>query len=187
MTTKSTIIKTILMVGLLSLGLAGCAGTNVSNTDSPISDPFESTNRSVLSMNESIDKAVIEPVARAYRYITPKPVRTGVRNMLRNLKSPITMGNELLQGDLTGFANASGRLFINTILGVGGFFDVADMGGIPYEPEDFGQTLGVWGVDHGPYFVMPLLGPSSLRDGTGMLVDSFADPVRIYMFNHDLE
>lgn len=178
-----------LALAVLALGVTGCSTTGeiVTVGDEQISDPFEGSNRVVMSVNESIDKAVIEPVARGYRYIAPKPVRTSVRNVLRNLKGPVIMGNQLLQGDLEGFANASGRLFINTILGVGGLFDVADMGGIPYEPEDFGQTLAVWGVGNGPYVVIPLLGPSTVRDGTGLLVDSFLDPVRIYMFNHDLE
>ena len=171
----------------------GCAstGANQSETatvgDEQISDPFEGGNRVVFAVNEAVDKAVLEPVARGYRYVTPKPIRQGVRNFLTNLKSPIVMANQLLQGDLEGFANASGRLFINTLLGVGGLFDVADMGGIAHEPEDFGQTLAVWGVGNGPYMIIPLLGPSTVRDGTGMLVDSFADPVRIYLFNTDRE
>jgi phospholipid-binding lipoprotein MlaA len=185
-------ILPVVLAGILALSVAGCASTGANQDavyvgEEQISDPFEGVNRSVLSVNEAVDKAVIEPVARGYRYVAPKPVRQSVRNFLRNLKSPIVMGNELLQGDLEGFANATGRLFINTLLGVGGLFDVADMGGIPYEPEDFGQTLAVWGVGNGPYVVIPLLGPSTVRDGTGMMVDMFLDPVRIYMFNHDLE
>lgn len=165
----------------------GANGQTVMVGDEQIYDPMEGTNRAIFAFNETVDKAVLEPVARGYRYVAPKPVRTSVRNVLRNLKSPVIMGNELLQGDFEGFANATGRLFINTILGVGGIFDIADQGGIPYQPEDFGQTLAVWGVGHGPYVMIPLIGPSSVRDGTGMLVDSFADPVRIYMFSHDLE
>lgn len=188
---KTVRILSLTMAMALSVGLAGCASTGGGETvmvgNEQISDPFEGTNRVMLSINDGIDKAVLEPVARGYRYVTPQPVRSSVRNFLRNLKSPIVMGNELLQGDLTGFANATGRLVINTLLGVGGLFDVADMGGIAYQPEDFGQTLAVWGVGNGPYVVLPLMGPSTMRDGTGMLVDSFADPVRIYMFNHDLE
>ena len=176
----------------VSLVATGCASTGQPTEDmivngEVINDPFEGGNRVVMKINEGIDKAVLEPVARGYRYVAPKPVRTSVRNFLRNLKSPIIMGNQLLQGDLEGFANATGRLVINTLLGVGGLFDVADMGGIPYESEDFGQTLAVWGVGNGPYIIIPIIGPSTMRDGTGMLVDSFADPVRIYMFNHDLE
>lgn len=182
----------LVLAASLSIMAAGCASTGGSQTaeivgGEQINDPMEGMNRGVFAFNEAVDKAVLEPVARGYRYVTPKPVRQSVRNFLRNLKSPLVMGNELLQGDLEGFANASGRLFINTILGVGGLFDVADMGGIPYEPEDFGQTLAVWGVGNGPYIIIPLLGPSTLRDGTGMLVDSFADPVRIYLFNTDRE
>lgn len=189
---KNTKFLSLMAVAVLALMASGCASTganqeNVTVGDEQISDPFEGANRGILSFNEVVDKNVIEPVARGYRYVAPKPVRTSVRNVLRNLKSPVIMGNQLLQGDLEGFANASGRLFINTILGVGGIFDIADQGGIPYEPEDFGQTLAVWGVGNGPYVMIPLLGPSTVRDGTGMVVDSFLDPVRIYMFNHDLE
>lgn len=185
-------VLTLCAVTILSLGVSGCASTGANQDaaaagNEQIYDPLEGGNRVVMKMNEGIDKAVLEPVARGYRYVAPKPVRQGVRNFLRNLKSPVVMGNQLLQGDMEGFANATGRLVINTLLGVGGIFDVADMGGIPYEPEDFGQTLAVWGVGHGPYLVIPVLGPSSMRDGTGMLVDTFLDPVRIYMFNHDLE
>lgn len=190
--TKYNKFWSLALVAVLSVSLGACASTGANQDarytgDEEISDPFEGGNRAILSFNEAVDKAVLEPVARGYRYVAPKPVRTGVRNFLRNLKSPVTMGNQLLQGDMEGLANATGRLFINTLLGVGGLIDVADMGGIPYEAEDFGQTLAVWGVGNGPYIMIPLLGPSTMRDGTGMLVDSFADPVRIYMFNHDLE
>ncbi len=187
---NTKMILTVATALVLSVGLTACSTTKgepVMVGDEQISDPFEGTNRVVMSINEGIDKAVIEPVARGYRYVAPKPVRNSVRNFLRNLESPIIMGNQLLQGDLAGLANATGRLVINTLLGVGGLFDVADMGGIPYEPEDFGQTLAVWGVGNGPYMVIPLLGPSTMRDGTGLLVDSFLDPVRIYLFNQDLE
>ncbi|MFA5592849.1 MAG: VacJ family lipoprotein [Micavibrio sp.] len=178
---------------ILTMGVGACASTGTGQGAAhyaggeQIDDPFESVNRGVFAFNEVVDKAVLEPVARGYRYVTPKPVRSGVRNFLRNLKSPVIMGNQLLQGDLEGFANATGRFFINTLLGIGGVIDIADMGGIPYEPEDFGQTLAVWGVGNGPYMMLPLLGPSTVRDGTGLLVDSFADPVRIYLFNTDRE
>lgn len=192
-TIKTSKVLCLALAAALLMSVAGCASTGGPQQEAvivggeEISDPLEGMNRGIFAFNEAVDKAVIEPVARGYRWAAPKPVRSSVRNFLRNLKSPLVMGNELLQGDLEGFANASGRLFINTILGVGGLFDVADMGGIPYEPEDFGQTLAVWGVGNGPYVMIPLLGPSTARDATGLLVDSFADPVRIYMFNHDLE
>jgi len=188
-------LNKIMALGLIAgmaLSLSACSTTSQTGEpvmvgDEVISDPLEDVNRAVFAINEGVDKAVVEPIARGYRYVAPKPIRQGVRNFLRNLKSPIVMGNELLQGDMEGLANASGRLFINTLLGVGGIFDIADMGGIPYESEDFGQTLGVWGVGHGPYVVLPLMGPSSVRDASGMMVDSFADPVRLYLFNTDRE
>ncbi len=188
-------IMTVLAAVCLTLALNACssaegakkaetpAAETTASADAAVNDPFEKTNRVIFSVNEGIDKAVLEPVARGYRYVAPKPVRQGLRNFLRNLKSPVVMGNQLLQGDLDGFGNASGRLIVNTLLGVGGLFDVADMGGIPYEPEDFGQTLAVWGVGNGPYIIIPIVGPSTVRDGTGLLVDSFADPVSIYLYN----
>jgi phospholipid-binding lipoprotein MlaA len=195
MTTKTTIHKglSLALAIFLTAGVSACASNSAPDANAVtvggevVHDPLEGMNRGIFAFNEVVDKNVLEPVARGYRWAAPKPVRTSVRNVLRNLKSPLVMGNELLQGDFEGFANASGRLFINTLLGVGGIFDVADMGGIPYEPEDFGQTLAVWGVGNGPYVVIPIMGPSTARDATGMVVDSMVDPVRIYMFSHDLE
>ena len=102
---------------------------------------------------------------------------------MRNLRSPLIVGNQLLQGDLKGAGVATARFIINTTAGIGGLVDVASAQGMPYEPEDFGQTLGVWGMGDGFYLVLPLIGPTSLRDGVGMAVDSFADPVRIVAHN----
>lgn len=140
-----------------------------------------------MQMNEAADKAILEPVAKGYRAVTPEPARIAVRNFLRNLNSPIVIGNQLLQGDLTGAGNATARVVINTLAGFGGLIDVAELGGIEHEPEDFGQTLATWGVGDGMYVVLPLLGPSTMRDATGSLVDSYADPLRIYLFNIDEE
>ena len=175
---------TLSMVALLSL--SACAG-KMSGVGgySEIPDPLEGVNRTTLKVNEALDKAILEPVARGYRAVTPGGFRTIVHNFLTNLKSPIIIGNELLQGDLKGAGNATARMVINTLAGFGGLLDLADQGGIEYEPEDFGQTLAKWGVGDGMYVVLPLLGPSSLRDATGMLVDSYADPLRIYLFNVD--
>lgn len=181
----------LLPVMLLGLGLAGCSSTG-SNTvvvgeGIAVDDPLEETNRVILDVNEAVDKAVLEPVARGYRAATPRAFRFALRNFLRNLKSPIIIANQLLQGDLEGTANSTGRFVINTLAGFGGILDLAEEGGIPYEPEDFGQTLAVWGVGNGPYLVVPLLGPSTARDATGTLVDMYADPLRIYLFNIDRE
>ncbi len=148
-----------------------------------IQDPMEGFNRAVFGFNNAIDQALLEPVARGYRALVPQPARTGVRNALRNLRSPINVANQALQGDIGGVGQDVARFTINTVIGLGGLIDVAKSMGLPYEQEDFGQTLGVWGVDHGAYMVLPLVGPSSVRDTAGMMVDTYADPLRIYLYN----
>ena len=152
-----------------------------------MTDPFESSNRTIFAFNKAVDKAVIHPVVKGYRFIVPEPGRKGLRNFLRNLKSPVTLANEVLQGDVDGAGKVVLRAVVNTLVGVGGVFDVAGSEGYEYEQEDFGQTLGAWGVGHGPYLVLPILGPSSARDYAGYIVDSFADPLRWYLFNIDEE
>lgn len=166
------------------LGLSACAATNA---EEGYSDPFESSNRMVFAFNEALDEAVAEPVARGYRAAVPSPARKGVRNVLRNLRSPVNIANQALQGDVEGFASDTMRFLINTTFGLGGLIDVASDTGLKYEPEDFGQTLAVWGVGHGPYFVAPVFGPNSLRDHTGNMVDVIADPLRWYLYNTDNE
>lgn len=161
------------------LGLTACA----SGPGGEIQDPIEGVNRGVFKFNDAVDTAVIRPVAKGYRTAVPQPARKGIRNFLHNLKSPTIIANNLLQGDLTGAGDSTTRLAANTLFGVGGIFDVAGAEGIKYEEEDFGQTLGVWGVGNSPYLVLPLLGPSSARDATGMVVDSYTDPVRLYLTN----
>lgn len=179
----------LVLAALACALLAGCATTGEREYagEIPVNDPLEDVNRAVFAVNEGVDKAFVEPVARGYRAITPEGIRVGVRNFLRNLKSPVVIGNQILQGDLEGAGNATARVVINTLAGFGGILDVADAGGIPYEEEDFGQTLGKWGIGNGPYVVIPLLGPGTLRDSAGMLVDSYADPLRIYLFNTNQE
>ena len=183
-------IPTYFLVMLTSFVLAACSttGSGVSagpNDTAAIEDPFESFNRGMLSVNNAIDDVALAPIARGYRAITPVFVRTGVQNFYRNLRTPVNAANQLLQGDVEGFAGDVTRLGVNTVFGIGGLIDVAKDAGIPYEQEDFGQTLAVWGVGHGPYMMLPLIGPSSVRDGTGMAVDMLADPVRIYLHNTD--
>jgi phospholipid-binding lipoprotein MlaA len=181
---KNNLAK-FLLVATTSLVLGACSTTAEQNGQ--MSDPFEGTNRTIFAFNKAVDHAVINPVVKGYRYVVPKPARTGVRNVLRNLKSPVTLANEVLQGDVDGAGKVILRAVVNTLVGAGGLFDVAGKEGYEYEQEDFGQTLGVWGVPHGPYLVLPLLGPSSTRDYAGYIVDSFADPLRWYLFNTDNE
>lgn len=171
------------MAALLALSLGACSTTQSSGDVSEVYDPMEGFNRAVFAFNDAVDTVFLEPIAMGYRFITPQPLRTGVRNFLRNLKSPMQVVNQTLQGDLSGAGSDVARFAINTTAGVLGLVDVAAMVGLPYEQEDFGQTLGVWGVGHGPYMVLPILGPSSMRDATGMLVDSYADPLRLYLYN----
>lgn len=174
----------ILFVATCSL-LAACSTTGQDTAS--IADPFEDVNRVTLSVNDAVDKAILEPVAKTYRVATPGVFRTGMRNFLRNLRGPVDVANQVLQGDMTGVGNSLARVVINTLAGFGGILDIAEEGGIAYEREDFGQTLAKWGIGDGAYFVVPILGPSSLRDGFGLLVDSYADPLRLYLFNTDQE
>lgn len=176
-------LKVLSVIGCLFI--ASCASnTNpVYVGDIEVDDRYESYNRGVFAFNDAISDAVIHPVVKGYRAVVPSPARTGVSNVITTLRSPVTFGNQVLQGDVEGAGNVLKRTIINVLIGVGGLFDVAGYEGIEYEPEDFGQTLAVWGVDHGPYVVVPLLGPSSLRDYTGYFVDGFADPLRWYLFN----
>lgn len=174
----------LLLTGLVAVSLAACSTVPHDDQDiAEIYDPMEGVNRGIFAFNDAVDTVFLEPVARGYRFIAPQPVRTGVRNFLRNLRSPVQVANQTLQGDFGGAANDVGRFVVNSTAGVLGLIDVGDMIGLPYEQEDFGQTLGVWGLGHGPYMVLPLLGPSSMRDATGMMVDSYADPLRIYLYN----
>jgi phospholipid-binding lipoprotein MlaA len=168
------------LTAFLCTGLAGCSTTQ---NQGEIADPFQGFNKVVFKFNDVADQAVMRPIASGYRTVVPQPARTGLKNFLRNLRAPVNFTNEVLQGDLSGAGTVLTRTTVNTLIGVGGLVDVAAMEGIPYEQEDFGQTLAVWGVDHGAYLVLPLMGPSSLRDGTGLMVDHVFDPLNWYFYN----
>ena len=173
------------MAVLMCLSLSACASSR--QDASEVYDPLESVNRATFAVNDAFDRALLKPVARGYRAVVPKPARTGVRNFLRNLRSPVNIANQVLQGDVEGAASDFTRMAINSTIGFGGLIDVAEDFGLPYEQEDFGQTLGVWGLDHGPYLVLPIIGPSSVRDTVGLVVDSYADPLRLYLYNTNQE
>ncbi len=180
----------LVLCALSVLSLASCASTSedpILVGDIVVDDPFESRNRNIFAFNAAVDEAVVHPVVKGYRAVVPKPARSGLRNFLRNLKSPMTFVNQILQGDVEGAGEVFTRAAVNSLIGLGGLFDVAGSEGIKYEPEDFGQTLAVWGVGHGPYVVLPIIGPSSIRDYAGYAVDSFADPLRFYLHNIDEE
>jgi phospholipid-binding lipoprotein MlaA len=181
--------KNFALVFMAGLSLASCstAKNEIVEDNIVISDPFEESNRRIFAFNNAVDSAIINPVVKGYRAITPTPVRSGIRNFLRNLRSPVLLGNQMLQGDIGGAADVLARAVVNTTVGIGGIFDVAGKAGIEYEAEDFGQTLAVWGVGNGPYIVVPILGPSSLRDYSGYFADTVADPLRWYLYNIDEE
>lgn len=173
-------LRVMTLAAFLCTGLAACTTTA---DDSEIADPLYGFNKAVFAFNDVADQAVMRPVAKGYRAAVPQPARKGVSNFFRNLRAPVNLTNELLQGDMAGAGNVLTRTTVNTFIGVGGLVDVAAMEGMPYDQEDFGQTLGVWGVGHGPYLVLPLLGPSSARDGSGLLVDQLFDPLNWYFYN----
>ena len=139
-------------------------------------DPLEVPNRFIFAFNQTLDVAIIRPAAVLYRDLVPEYLRQRVHLFVRNLSEPVTLANDLLQGDLERAGTTADRFLLNSTGGVLGFWDVATDLGHPYHEEDFGQTLGVHGVGEGPYLVLPLLGPSNLRDATGKVVDIFLDP-----------
>lgn len=139
-------------------------------------DPLEPVNRFVFAINETLDTFLIKPIAVTYAFWTPEGVQHSVTNFVRNLDAPVVLVNDLLQGEWERAETTASRFFINSIAGFGGLFDVASASGYPYHEEDFGQTLGSYGVGPGLYVVLPLFGPSNARDAVGLLVDSYTDP-----------
>lgn len=139
-------------------------------------DPFEGFNRAMYTFNEKLDTFFLKPVAKGYRAVVPTPARQGVSNFFSNLREPMVMLNDALQGKFKHAASDLGRFLTNSTLGVFGLFDVASRMGLEKHSEDFGQTLAVWGVGEGPYLVLPFLGPSGVRDGIGWVGDYYAYP-----------
>jgi len=147
-------------------------------------DPLQAYNRVMFAFNERADQYALKPVAKAYRFITPKPVQFVVGNFFSNLDDLWSGFNNLLQGKGKAAASDTARFFVNSTLGFLGFADVATEMGLEKHNEDLGQTLGWWGVPSGPYFVIPLLGPSTIRDATSRLVDAYGQPY-MWQDGHD--
>ena len=166
---------TTLAFTLALAALAGCAAVPKSQRDPR--DPYESFNRGVYRFNERVDRAVLRPTARAYRRVLPQFVRTSVGNFFSNIGDVRVVVNQTLQGKLTTAYADFGRVAINTTLGLGGLLDVATEAGIEKHQEDFGQTLGWYGIPGGPYIMLPLFGPSNVRDTVGWGVDWLTDPL----------
>ena len=144
-----------------------------------IYDPLESLNRAVFGFNNVADRIVMEPIAKGYKKL-PSPLQSGIGNFFNNIKLPLVALNQLLQGQGKNAAQSTGRFFVNSTIGVFGLVDVADKIGLEQKEEDFGQTLATWGVGDGFYIVLPLFGPSNIRDTTGMVMTMMTDPVNAY-------
>ena len=165
------LIKTITASVIAASLLGGCA--TQSNKD-----PLEGLNRGIYKFNDTVDKAALKPIAGAYKAVIPSTIRSGVNNFFSNLGDVVTVINDLLQGKFSKAMDDAGRVAINTTFGIGGIFDWASMDGIEKRNEDFGQTLAYWGWENSSYLVLPFLGPSTLRDTGGLIVDSaFFDPI----------
>ena len=165
----------ILIVYILSINpaLSGADGVNnLSKKNSEVKDCFESVNRATFAFNQGLDKAIFKPLAKGYRKL-PSPVKKGTSNFLSNLSNLITIPNNVLQGDLKTAGINTGRLAVNTTIGILGIFDVASQMGFVknYKKEDYGQTLGSWGVSEGCFLVLPILGPSTVRDVSGSILN----------------
>lgn len=158
-------IRPILLLGMLIL--SGCASTSANKNPK---DPFEGFNRSIYQFNDTLDKAVLKPVAEGYKAVMPNRGQKMVHNFFSNIDDIFVTANDLLQLKFAQAASDFTRVWVNTTFGILGLFDVADK--LEKHNEDFGQTLGYWGVGSGPYLVLPFLGPSTVRDGAGITVDS---------------
>ncbi|WP_435626263.1 MlaA family lipoprotein [Candidatus Ferrigenium straubiae] len=165
-----------LLIALAAIALTGCASTHTKNP----SDPLESFNRGIYQFNDTVDKAIAKPVAQGYSAVMPVPGKVMVSNFFSNLDDVIVTANDLLQFKFAQAASDGARFLFNTTFGVFGLFDVASR--LEKHNEDFGQTLGYWGIGNGPYLVLPFLGSSTVRDGVGLYADSF--PSRIRHVNH---
>lgn len=163
--------RALAMIALLAF-LSGCASTY----DNP-QDPYEGYNRAMYTFNDTLDKAVIKPVAQGYDFVVPEPISWGISNFFSNLNEITVIINDLLQGKFEQAAHDAGRFGLNSTVGVFGIFDVAGHAGYKKNNEDFGQTLGVWGAEPGAYVVLPLFGPRTVRDSFGLVGDMFTDPV----------
>ena len=140
-------------------------------------DPLEYRNRAIFAFNENLDEAIIEPAADGYAYIIPNFLQKGLNNFFDNINYPITIINQVLQGNIEKSLQDTLRFSVNTSIGIFGFFDPASSMGLPEHDEDFGQTLAVWGVKEGPYLMLPFIGPKTLRSLTGDLTDVLFNPL----------
>ncbi len=172
-----TTINSINRIALIAVGLSLLAGCASQGDKERNPDPFEVINRPIFSFNNLADKYVLRPVAVGYDFIVPKPARKGVSNFLNNLNYPVVILNSFLQGKFKQGASDTGRFLVNSTVGLGGIFDPATPLGMEAHEDGFGLTLGHWGLPEGPYIVVPLFGPRTVRSGVGTLANIQVDPM----------
>ena len=179
----------LVLAALSALVLGGCASVPNDPEERKAyyetNDPIEPVNRAIFSFNQGLDAVILKPVASVYKQVLPQTLQDGIRNFLNNLRTPLILANNLLQGDIDGAHQTIARFTTNSIIGFGGFGDPAGDLGVKYRSEDLGQTLGVWGMGEGPYLMLPIFGPSNPRDLIGLVVESVADPIEIWADNTD--
>jgi phospholipid-binding lipoprotein MlaA len=185
----ASVFRSLLLAAAVGTALAACATPPSDPIEREIyeeaNDPVQPLNEAIFEFNLAVDKGVIRPVAKAYEFVLPELVRDSVRNFIRHLKTPVILANDLLQGEVDRAGKTMGRFMFNSIAGFGGLFDPAGEAGHEFHAEDFGQTLAVWGVEEGPYLMLPFLGPSSTRDLAGYIVDTALDPLQWWSYNSD--
>jgi len=181
----------VIVILLFSNNLYGTASDDVktessdfetSKFEDEIYDPIEPLNRAIFSFNNTADKIILEPVSKGYKKL-PSPVQSGISNFLSNLRMPLVVVNQLLQGQGKNASESAGRFLVNSTIGILGLIDVADKMGLEEKKEDFGQTLATWGVGDGFYIVLPFFGPSNVRDTAGMVIAYTTDPINAYAVN----
>ncbi len=172
--TRSDLAKTMI-VAICTIIISGCASQQAIEQND-VMDPFEPVNRAIFRFNQVADKYALRPVAKGYQFIAPSIVRTGVNNFFDNISYPVDIINAALQGKFKQAGLDTARLFLNTTVGLLGILDPATEAGLVRHNEDFGQTLGVWGVPQGPYLMLPFFGPRTLRSGAGSVADAYVNP-----------
>ena len=162
---------------MLAVALSAAPSAAWDSAARGVPDPFIGVNRAIFDFNEFFDNLLLRPLAVGYANNVPRPVQSGLSNFFGNIDDLNTMANNLLQAKVAAAVSDCGRILINTTLGIGGFLDVASEFGLEKRNEDFGQTLGVWGIGSGPYLMLPIFGASSARDALGLFVDSLLNPI----------
>ena len=170
-------IYCLITIFLFSILVSGCAGLLRQESSSDSRDPWEGANRAIFKFNESVDRKILKPLAQGYEKNVPQKMRMHITNFFSNIGDLMTAIQHALQLDFRSSTESVTRFLVNSTVGILGFNDVASNFGVAKTDEDTGQTLGVYGVSSGPYLVLPLFGPSSVRDGVGRIVDLFADPL----------